>query len=670
MDKAAAQKRLSELRDEIEYHNRKYYVEASPVISDYEFDKLVDELLAIEAEFPELVTPDSPSQRVGGEPIKEFRQVRHSSPMLSLDNTYNKDELTEFDNRIRRLLDEPYEYVVELKIDGVAASLTYEDGSLSVAATRGDGRNGDDITHNAKTIRSIPLHISEVPGTLKGRRFDVRGEIFLPLKAFGRINELRLDAGEEPFANPRNAAAGSLKQMDPKITAGRGLDMFVYQLAAGAGWAGKATMAGNFELLKGMGFKVNPHIRLCRNISEVIAYCDEWETRREKLDYEIDGMVVKLNSVAQQDTLGATGKSPRWAISYKFPAKQATTRVKDIIASVGRTGAITPVAMLEPVPLGGVTISRATLHNADELVRLGIDVGDRVLIERGGEVIPKVVMVTEKKKPGSVFSLPSTCPECGGEVVREEGEAATRCINIGCPAQVQKNIEHYASRGAMDIEGLGPKVVSLLIDNGLVRQFTDLYSLKTSQIEPLERMGRKSAENLVNAIEGSKTRPLDRLYYALGMRHVGTRSAEILAARYPSIDRLMAASVEELQEMEEVGPVMARSIHDFFHEARNLRVIEKLRDAGLVMEAEAAPAGPKSVALAGKTFVFTGALSMPRSEAERMVKELGGKASSSVSKKTDYVVAGAEPGSKYDKAVELGVKVLTEEEFRKLLENE
>jgi len=666
MDRAQAEKRLEKLREEIEYHNRMYYVEARPVISDYEFDRLMNELLEIEAEFPELVTPDSPSQRVGGEPIKEFRQVSHATPMLSLDNTYNKDELVEFDNRVNKLLDEPYEYVVELKIDGVAASLTYDNGKLAVAATRGDGRTGDDITHNARTIKSIPLHIKDLPVPLKGKRFEVRGEMFLPLKSFRRMNEQRLEAGEEPFANPRNAAAGSLKQMDPRITAKRGLDMFVYQLVVEGAGPGKATMTANFAQLKSMGFNVNPNIRPCRDISCVTAYCDEWEDKRDSLDYEIDGMVVKLNSIAQQEALGATGKSPRWAISYKFPAKQATTTVNDIIASVGRTGTITPVAMLEPVPLGGVTISRATLHNADELVRLGINAGDRVLIERGGEVIPKVVKVVEKRSHG-VFKLPSRCPECGGDVVREEGEAATRCINVSCPAQVQKNIEHFASRGAMDIEGLGPKVVALLIEKGLVSGIPELYDLKPIQLEPLERMGRKSAENLVNAIEGSKTRPLDRLYYALGIRHVGTRSAEILAARYPSMEKLMAASVEELQDMEEVGPVVAKSIHDFFREKRNIHVIEKLRDAGVVMEAEAATSGPKSDALAGQTFVFTGALSMPRSEAERMVKERGGKASSSVSKKTDYVVAGADPGSKYDKAVELGVKVLSEEEFRKLL---
>lgn len=670
MDIAEAGSRITRLREEITRHDRLYYVEAMPVISDSEYDALMSELVALEKEHPELVTPDSPSQRVGGEAIKEFGQVVHVTLMLSLDNTYNQDELLEFDKRVRKLLyDEKFEYIVELKIDGVAASLTYEDGALTVAATRGDGRVGDDITHNARTIRNIPLVIRELPDWLAGGRFDVRGEIFLPLNAFRKMNEQRLDAGEEPFANPRNAAAGSLKQLDPKITARRGLDMFVYLLAAEGGPAGQAsgTQSANFDALAKMGFNVNPHIKLCADINEVIDYCNYWEDRRDTLDYEIDGMVVKLNSVAQQDRLGATGKSPRWAISYKFPAKQATTTVEDIIASVGRTGAITPVAVLKPVGLGGVTISRATLHNADELARLNINIGDTVLIERGGEVIPKVIKVVEKNSTG-VFALPVTCPECGGEVVREEGEAATRCINIACPAQVQKNIGHFASRGAMDIEGLGPKVVALLIESGLVKDFHDLYHLKPGDLEPLERMGRKSTENLVAGIEKSKSRPLDRLYFAVGIRHVGSRSAEILADRYPSVEELKNAGVDELQRIDEIGPVVAKSIHDFFREPRNVRVLEELARAGVRMEGERKAARPQP--LAGKTFVFTGALSMPRSEAEKMVKDLGAKASSSVSKKTDYVVAGGEPGSKYDNAVKLGVKVLTEEEFIRLVRGE
>ncbi|MBI5190501.1 MAG: NAD-dependent DNA ligase LigA [Nitrospirae bacterium] len=664
MQRTDAETRINQLRDEIEFHNRKYYVDASPVISDKEYDDLLAELVRLEAEYPDLVTPDSPSQRVGGAPISGFTQVRHAAPMLSLDNTYNKEDLAEFDRRVAKLLQgEVYEYVVELKIDGVAASLTYEDGRLAVAATRGDGTTGDDITHNAKTIKSIPLGIKELPDALRGKRFDVRGEIFLPLKSFRRINEERLEEGAEPFANPRNAAAGSLKQLDPKNVSKRGLDMFTYALVADS--AAFRTHYESIEALRGMGFKTNPNIRLCNNIESVMEYCNYWEDKRDSLGYEIDGMVVKVNSLAQQAALGSTGKAPRWAISYKFPAKQATTELVGILASVGRTGAITPVAMLAPVQLGGVTVSRASLYNADNLDALGINVGDRVLIERGGEVIPKVVKVVEKRSDG-VFRLPDTCPVCGGAVSREEGEAATRCINVGCGAQLLKNIEHYASRTAMDIDGLGPKVVELLVSNKLVHDFADLYALKAEQLEPLERMGRKSAENLIAAIDASRDRPLERLYYALGIRHIGAHSAEILAARYNSIDMLLQAEVEELTGLDEVGPVVARSLHEFFRGEQNLRVIEKLRAAGVRMEQE--PKLPEKPRIfSGRTFVFTGALTLPRSEAERLVKERGGKASSSVSRKTDYVVAGADAGSKLEKAVSLGVKVLTEDEFRDML---
>jgi len=668
MDRAAAEKRIRELREELERHNYRYYVEDNPVISDYEFDMMMAELIKLEGMYPDLVTPDSPSRRVGGAPIKEFRQVRHSTPMLSLDNTYNRDDLAEFDGRIKKLIPgAEYDYMVELKIDGTAASLTYgDDGGLDVAATRGDGAVGDDITHNAKTIGSVPLRIRELPDVLKGIKFDVRGEIFLPLKAFGKINEERLEEGYEPFANPRNAAAGSLKQLDPKNVAKRGLDMFVYMLVPHGGKAVFGTQAESFEALKRMGFKVNPNVKLCADIDEVMGYCNYWEDKRDTLDYEIDGMVIKVNDLGLQERLGATGKAPRWAISYKFPAKQATTTVEGIIASVGRTGAVTPVAVLTPVPLGGVTVSRASLYNADNIKNLGINIGDKVLIERGGEVIPKVVKVVEKKSEG-VFRLPDECPECGGELVREEGEAATRCINTACPAQLQKNIEHFASRAGMDIEGLGPKVIVLLQSNGLVKDFADLYKLEAGQLESLERMGKKSAQNLVAAIEKSKDMTLDRLYFAIGIRQIGTRTAEILAEQYPSLDSLKHADIEELQKMNEVGPVVAQSIHDFFREEQNLVVIDKLKAAGVRMEQEA-KAAPKSAKLAGKTFVFTGAMSIPRPEAEAMVKALGGKPTSSVSKKTDYVVAGADPGSKYEKAKELGVTVLTEEEFKRLLE--
>ncbi len=671
MDIRRAGNRIKELVGQIEYHNRKYYVEDNPVISDYEFDILLKELAGLEARFPELATPDSPTRRVGGAPIKEFRPVRHVSPMLSLDNTYNKGDLSEFDGRIRRLVpDARFDYFVELKIDGIAASLTYEGGKLTVAATRGDGLTGDDITHNARTIRSIPLSIRNIPESLSHTRFHVRGEIFLPLKSFEKINDERLSGGLEPFANPRNAAGGSLKQLDPGITAKRGLDFFAYQLVPeDAGRPASASMfesqSKSMEALEEMGFKVNKLHKTCPDIGCVVDFCNDWEDKRAELPYEIDGMVIKVDDLRLQVRLGSTGKSPRWAISYKFPAKQATTRLNDIIASVGRTGAVTPVASLEPVRIGGVTVSRAALYNADELERLDINVGDIVLVERGGEVIPKVVKVVEKKTPG-VFKLPDNCPSCGGGLVREEGEAATRCINTSCPVQFQKNVEHYASRGAMNIEGLGPKVIDLLIGAGLIGDFADLYKLKTDDLVPLERMGKKSADNLVDNIEQSKGRPLSRLYYGLGIRHVGGRSAEILAARFNSLDDLLKAEVSELEAINEIGPVMARAIHDFFREGHNINVINKLKAAGITnSEERKAPEAHRN--FAGKTFVFTGAISLPRADAEDMVKSRGGKVSSSVSRKTDYVVAGADPGSKYSNAKKLGVEIISEDEFRNML---
>lgn len=781
MNKQEAEKRIKELRDEIELHDRKYYIEDNPVISDFEYDKLMDELKKLEAQFPELVVPSSPTQRVSGAPIKEFRQVRHISPMLSLDNTYNKEELAEFDKRIRKQIPGvEFEYFVELKIDGVAASLTYENGELVTAATRGDGVVGDDITHNAKTIKSIPLAVKAPPDKLKGKRFHVRGEVFMPLKSFRKLNEEKLENGEEPFANPRNATGGSLKQLDPKITAKRGLSMFTYALVPEGDPTLFGTQQDSFMALRMMGFNVNPFIKKCRDIAEVMDYCNQWEDRRDELDYMIDGMVVKVNDLRLHASLGATGKSPRWAISYKFPAKQATTEVMDILPSVGRTGTITPVAILKPVPLGGVTISRAALFNQDELERLGINIGDTVLIERGGEVIPRVIKVVIKKDPEAGFhKLPDECPECGGILVRELGEKATRCINASCPAQLLKNVEHYASRGAMDIEGLGPEVIELLINNNLIRDYADLYDLNVLQLIPLERMGQKSAENLKNAIHNSKNRPLSRLYYALGIRNVGAVSAEGLAKTYNSIDDLMKASAEEsiyvtklaeifettqltltlqkkniqipkknfklkfcdgtsfekqpgqffmvsipgigeyqrtihpkpdntfefsvldaeddeqkkellsvrvrralfaLVKGDKVGirgpfgvkspvtPVIAKSIHNFFKEEHNTEVIKKLKEAGVKTSEERKQPAFHVEAIANKTFVFTGTISMPRTEAETKVKEHGGKITSSVSKKTDYVVAGEEPGSKkIDTATKFGIKVITEEQFKELL---
>jgi len=670
MDKDSAIKKSAELREKIEYHNRRYYVDAEPEISDYEFDMLLKDLEAIEAEYPDLVTPDSPTQRVGGEPVSGFRQVEHlkSAPMLSLDNTYNRDELADFDRRVKKLLDrEEVEYSVELKIDGVAASLTYIDGMLSVAATRGDGVTGDDITHNVRTIRSVPLKVTDMPEGLSGGGFDVRGEIFIPLPKFRKLNDMRIDKGEEPFANPRNAAAGSLKQLDPKVASKRGLDMFIYSLVPHENREPYPTQEESFRALDTMGFKVTPNMKVFNNIDDVMKHCAEFEEKRDSLDFEIDGMVVKVNSLTDREILGATGKSPRWAISYKFAARQATTKLIDVLPSVGRTGAITPVAVLEPVPLGGVTVSRASMYNADELERLGVNAGDRVLIERGGDVIPKVVKVVEKNSEG-VFRLPSKCPECGGEVIREEGEAATRCINTACPAQVSKNIEHFAARSAMDIDGLGPKVVAALLSAGLIKDYSDLYKLDADDVAGLERMGKKSAENLVSVIKKSKERPLGKLIYALGIRHVGERSAETLADTFGSLDKLMDAGVDELSEVLDIGPVVAKSIYDFFREGHNRALIERLRDTGvnLVSDKTAGPSA-ESEAIKGKTFVFTGALSMPRPEAEKLVRERGGKATSSVSKRTDYVVAGEDAGSKLEKANKLGVKVITEEEFKAML---
>ncbi len=670
MDAREAEKRIKELTGQIEYHNRKYYVEDNPVISDYEFDMLMKELLGLEAQFPELAAPDSPARRVGGEPIKEFSPVRHVSAMLSLDNTYNKNDLSGFDGRVRRLApDARFDYFVELKIDGIASSLTYEDGRLTVAATRGDGLTGDDITHNARTIRSIPLSIRNIPESLSGMRFHVRGEIFLPLKSFEKINDERLSGGLEPFANPRNAAGGSLKQLDPNITAKRGLDFFAYQLVPEDEPLMFETQSGSMEALEEMGFKVNGHNRKCPDIGCVVGFCNEWEDKRAGLPYEIDGMVIKVDDLRLQGRLGSTGKTPRWAISYKFPAKQATTKVNDIIASVGRTGAVTPVAFLEPVRIGGVTVSRASLYNADYLKALEINVGDTVLVERGGEVIPKVVEVVKKGPNEEAFSLPDNCPECKGKLVREEGEAATRCINISCPVQLQKNVEHYASRGAMDIEGLGPKVIDLLIREGLIEDFADLYELTAEQLVPLERMGEKSAGNLIDNIGRSKDRPLSRLYYGLGIRHVGGRSAEILAGRFNSLDELAAAEPSGLETINEIGPVMAKAIRDFFREERNLHVINKLKAAGVrtAEEKKVRPGDETPRSLSGRTFVFTGAISLPRAEAEDMVKSRGGKVTSSVSRKTDYVVAGADPGSKYENAKRLGVRIISEEEFKNML---
>jgi len=655
-------KRMRELAELINYHDFKYYVENSPEISDYEYDQLVAELKSLEKDHPELILPDSPTQRVSGMPVKEFPVVEHKVPMLSLDNSYSPEDLAEFDRRVRKWLsNEPVEYVVELKIDGLGVALLYEDGVLVRGATRGDGMRGEDVTSNIRTVRSIPLKLRE---NSKIKRSEVRGEVYLPISSFKKLNQEREKNGEPLFANPRNAAAGSIRQLDPSITASRKLDAFFYTLSYY-----EHDFKTHWDCLDAMresGLKVNTHIRKFDSIDKVIEYCKNWEKRREELDYEIDGMVVKVNSIDQQKRLGETSKNPRWAIAFKFAAKQRTTRIKDIIVQVGRTGALTPVADLEPVQIGGITVSRATLHNEDEIRRKDIRIGDTVLIERAGDVIPEVVKVISEKRTGEEkeFVMPRSCPVCGSKVVREEGEAVSRCIGSSCPAQLKQTIRHYATRRAMDIEGLGEALISQLVDTGLVKNIADLYTLDLKSLTELERMGEKSASNLLSEIEASKSRGLERLLFGLGIRHVGETVADDLAARFRNMDELMSASKEELMRVNGVGEIIADSIVDFISEPSNRQLIEKLKKLGVEMRATEKGQGP----LEGKTFVFTGTLkSYPRAEAARRVQELGGRVGSSITKKTDFVVLGENPGSKLAEAQKLGIRLLSEEEFKRLI---
>jgi len=667
MNKEEAQKKIEQLRSLIRYHDYKYYVENNPEISDYEYDMLMKELSELEKERPELITPDSPTQRVSEQPLEGFAQIRHRVSMLSLDNTYSAEELIEFDGRVRRNLPrEKIEYVAELKIDGVAISLIYEDGIFVKGATRGDGEVGDDVTANLKTIKSIPLRLR--PESFSLRELEVRGEVYLPRKAFEKINEEREEMGEPLFANPRNAAAGSLKLLDPRITVTRPLDVFIHSL----GYADPNPFTHHWEALKELkilGFKSNPNYTLCRNINEVIDYCNLWERKRDELEYEIDGMVIKVNSFEQRERLGATTKSPRWAISYKFPARQATTRLIDIALQVGRTGVITPVAVLESVSLAGSTISRATLHNEDEIARKDIRIGDYVIIEKGGEVIPKIVKVVESHRTGAErqFVRPTKCPVCGGPVRRPPGEVALRCENITCPAQLKRRIMHFSSRNAMDIQGLGEAIIDQLVNEKLISDYADLYYLKFEDIVKLERMGPKSTRNLLEAIDASKNCSLTRFIFALGIRHAGVHVAEILVNHYANLDDLMKTDCETLERIPEIGPTVAESIYEFSRQPATLKVINKLKAAGVNTQRLPEETQVEQI-LAGKTFVFTGGLaSVTREEAEALVKKLGGKTSSSVSRKTSFVIAGKDPGSKYTQAKELGISILTEEEFLKLI---
>jgi len=659
-----AEEQAKSLRRELEQHNHRYYVLDDPIISDAQYDRMLRELEELEKQFPSLVTPYSPTQRIGGRPREGFTTVRHLSPMLSLANAFDENELGDFDRRVRQALaGEPVQYVVELKIDGLAVALYYENGILARGATRGDGETGEDISENIKTIRSVPLRLRT-----QIARLEVRGEAYMPKDSFARLNEVREEAGEPLFANPRNAAAGTLRQLDPKVTASRQLDLFVYSIGHSEG-VELAEHAGVLELLKEMGFKVNKDYTVFDDMSAVTEYCRDWQSRRFDLPYAVDGLVIKVNSLSQQDRLGATMKSPRWAIAYKFPPEQAVTTVKNIFVRVGRTGVLTPSAELEPVRLAGTTVSRATLHNEDMVREKDIRVGDKVLVQKAGDIIPEVLSVFAEDRTGAEksWSMPERCPSCGSKVVRAEGEAASRCTGMACPARLWEGLIHFASRNAMDIAGLGPSVINQLLSAGLVRDPADLYALRYENLEPLEHLGPKSARNLLAAIESSKKNSLSRLLFALGIRHVGERAAKILAERYVSLEAIMEATEEELIAIPEIGPGIASSIREFFSEKQNLQAIDKLVQAGVNTFSQT---GRKDgyQPLAGKVFVLTGALeSFSRQEAQELVESLGGKVSSSVSRNTDYVVAGENPGSKYDKAVSLGITVLDEKEFTNLL---
>ncbi|MEJ6951394.1 NAD-dependent DNA ligase LigA [Natronospora cellulosivora (SeqCode)] len=658
-------KKIEELRKEIRHHEYQYYVLDSPEISDFEFDKLIRQLEELEEENPELISPDSPTQRVGGQALDSFEKVEHSTTMLSLSNAFNAAELRDFVNRVYKLAGRSdIEFVIEHKIDGLSAILNYENASFQIGATRGNGIIGEDVSENIKTIRSIPLKFN------KDIDAEIRGEVYISKRDFGEINEKRLDQGEEPFANPRNAAAGSIRQLDPRIAAERSLSFLSYDIIRING-VELDTHVQAIELLEELGFKINWH-KKCKNVEEIIQYCEQWTEERDELPFEIDGMVIKVNDLALREELGNTAKSPRWAIAFKFPAQQKTTIVKDIIISVGRTGALTPTAVLEPVHVDGSTVSRATLHNEDEIKRKDVRIGDQILLQKAGDVIPEVVKVIKEKRDGSekVFEMPDTCPECGGEAHRLEGEAVTRCINsTACPAQRREGILHFISRNAMNIDGVGPSLVDQLLKNNLINDYADLYSLRVEDLMPLERIGEKSAQNAINAIEASKERPLHNLVFALGIRHVGAGGARVLTNVYPSIDKLSKANLEDLEAIEEIGPVIADSIVNFFKEEHNQEVINKLADAGVKMSKDDEEESTEEIeALKDKKFVFTGSLEkFTRNEAKEKVLTAGGKVSSSVSKNTDYLVSGENTGSKMDKAKELDVTILNEEEFIDLL---
>ncbi len=666
MTSRQAKKKIERLRKELDYHNYRYYVLDQPEISDIEYDRLYKELEKLERAYPEYLTPDSPTQRVGGEPLREFKTVEHRIKMLSLDNTYSEQEVRDFDKRIRKIVKTPVKYEMTLKIDGVAVTLNYKDGSFIRGATRGDGVSGDDITQNLRTIRSVPLHLLTKEAAL--RNIEVRGEVYLPKASFQALNRERERSGEPLFANPRNAAAGTLKLQDPRAVADRGLDIFIHTVPVSPARKYRSHFTV-LRLLHGAGFKIIPHAELCGSIDEVFDYVAYWRDRRDKLDYEVDGLVIKVDDFHAREKIGFTAKSPKWAIAFKYPARQAITELRDIQLQVGRTGRITPVAILDPVSLSGSTISRATLHNEDEIKRRDIKIGDHVVIEKGGEVIPKVVEVVKERRTGreKTFRFPNRCPACNQKIYRLPEEADWRCVNSSCPAQIKGKIIHFASRQAMDIEGLGYVLVDKLVDMGLVSGFDDIYRLDATTVADIERMGEKSAQNLIAGINQSKNRPFTSVLYALGIPNIGINASYLLVEKFNNIKSLVNASVEELIQIDGIGEILAASIKNYFNIEKNIETINHLKKFGLNFSIELKRTSENL--LTGKIFVFSGELkSMTRDEAQDVVRRLGGHPSSSISRRTDYLVKGMDPGSKYDKALKLGVKIIDEQEFLQLTE--
>jgi DNA ligase (NAD+) len=665
--KKETEKEINKLREAIRKHNYHYYVLDEPIISDYEYDNLLRQLISLEQKYPELITPDSPTQRVGAKPLEEFETARHLVPMLSLSNAFSDKELLDFDKRIKKQFPHQFfNYIVELKIDGLAIALVYENGIFQRGATRGDGFVGEDITQNLRTINSIPLRLIKYNNI---QRVEVYGEVYMNKESFEKLNQKRDKQGENLFANPRNAAAGSVRQLDPSITAKRQLDTFIYQATFPDG-SNFRTHLEVLNFLKSAGFKVNPHIKECQDIEEAINYCKAWENKKSELNYEIDGMVIKLNQLNLREELGSTSKSPRWAIAFKFPAEQMTTVIKDIIVGVGRTGTLTPVAILEPVIISGSKVQRATLHNEDEIRRKDIRIGDTVLIQKAGEIIPEVVKVIKEKRGGKekVFNIPEKCPVCGSKVIRLEGEVASRCNNLSCPAQVKERIKHFVSREAMDIDGLGSALIEQLVDKGLIKDFGDLYYLKKEELSKLDRMAEKSSDNVIRAINNSKNRPLSNLIYALGIRYVGSYASKLLSKKINNLLDLKNMTEDDFINIAEIGPKIAKSIVLFFKKEENLKIIKKLEEAGLNLSSQ--ENGQEEQTLKGMQFVLTGSLeSFTRDEAKKEIERLGGRVTGNVTKNTDYLILGKDPGQKYQKAKEIGINILEENNFKNMLKN-